>query len=237
MLKFFYHTIQSTAIAQAMIEAYKIYTQHPNDISLLIQVSDKMPKETQLTSEFLTGRNPQITFFPYALGEDGEYRVTSIFDAIKPWIDVDKPKSELPSKVTLIVTGAHNLAPVQVDQLRYIADLDATSLLTTKKPRYKVFCYGLRTNTTTRLFPGSQKLMEIADYIDCVTTNCSCGRIAIFNYITSTEEPLCSSCYYDRIMNQPEDSTGLRNFFRIAREDSEKCRNFIQENIDPDPDK
>ena len=44
-----------------------------------------------------------------------------------------------------------------------------------------VICYGLRTDFMNRLFPGSERLMEIADVIEEVPTVCWCGRRAQYN--------------------------------------------------------
>jgi thymidine kinase len=45
-----------------------------------------------------------------------------------------------------------------------------------------VICYGLRTNFKTRLFEGSQRLMELADSIEEVKTTCAfCNRKGVFN--------------------------------------------------------
>lgn len=44
-----------------------------------------------------------------------------------------------------------------------------------------VICYGLRTDFMNRLFPGSRRLMEIADVIEEVPTVCWCGRRAQYN--------------------------------------------------------
>ena len=44
-----------------------------------------------------------------------------------------------------------------------------------------VICYGLRTDFRNRLFPGSRRLMEIADVIEEVPTVCWCGKRAQCN--------------------------------------------------------
>merc|ERR1712014_464783 len=45
-----------------------------------------------------------------------------------------------------------------------------------------VICYGLRTDFRSRLFPGSQRLLELADTIEEVKTTCTyCNRKAIMN--------------------------------------------------------
>jgi thymidine kinase len=42
-------------------------------------------------------------------------------------------------------------------------------------------CFGLRTDFQTRMFPGSLRLMEVADTIQEIKTICDCGNKAIVN--------------------------------------------------------
>jgi thymidine kinase len=44
-----------------------------------------------------------------------------------------------------------------------------------------VLCFGLRTDFRTRMFPGSRRLLEIADSITEIKTICSCGKKATVN--------------------------------------------------------
>ena len=44
-----------------------------------------------------------------------------------------------------------------------------------------VMCFGLRTDFQTRLFPGSRRLMEVADTIQEIKTICDCGAKATVN--------------------------------------------------------
>ena len=45
-----------------------------------------------------------------------------------------------------------------------------------------VICYGLRTDFLARLFPGSRRLLELADSIEEVKVTCfTCGKKAVFN--------------------------------------------------------
>lgn len=71
----------------------------------------------------------------------------------------------------IIADEAQFFQPEQIDQLRDIVD-------TYNVP---VFCYGLRTDFRTKLFPGSARLLEIADSITELKTVCSCGSKAIVN--------------------------------------------------------
>ena len=61
--------------------------------------------------------------------------------------------------------------PEQIDQLRAIVDDRAVP----------VICYGLRTDFQCKLFPGSRRLMEVADTIQEIKTVCDCGVKATVN--------------------------------------------------------
>ena len=61
--------------------------------------------------------------------------------------------------------------PEQIDGLRAIVnDFDLA-----------VICFGLRTDFQTKLFPGSRRLMEIADKFQEIKTMCDCGIKATVN--------------------------------------------------------
>ena len=71
----------------------------------------------------------------------------------------------------VIVDECQFLSPEQIDQLRAIVnDFDVP-----------VICFGLRTDFQTKLFPGSRRLMELADTFDEIKTICDCGNKAIIN--------------------------------------------------------
>ena len=71
----------------------------------------------------------------------------------------------------IIVDECQFLSPAHIDQLRKIVDESTTP----------VICFGLRTDFLTRLFPGSLRLMEIADSIQEIKTICDCGNKATVN--------------------------------------------------------
>ncbi len=72
----------------------------------------------------------------------------------------------------LLVDEAQFLPPAIIEDLRRI----------TVDPGIPVICYGLRTDFRTRLFPGAQRLMELADGIEEVKVTCQyCQRKAICN--------------------------------------------------------
>lgn len=71
----------------------------------------------------------------------------------------------------ILVDEAQFLSPEEVDTLSDIVDFY----------EIQVLCYGLRTDFLNHLFPGSRRLMEIADVIEEVPTVCWCGKRAQCN--------------------------------------------------------
>ncbi len=61
--------------------------------------------------------------------------------------------------------------PAQIDELRTLVDTEDLPVL----------CFGLRTDFLTRFFPGSMRLMELADSLTEIKTLCACGRKATVN--------------------------------------------------------
>ena len=71
----------------------------------------------------------------------------------------------------VIVDECQFMMPEQIDQLRAIVN----------EYEVPVLCFGLRTDFQTKLFPGSLRLMELADVIEEIKTMCDCGRKATVN--------------------------------------------------------
>ena len=71
----------------------------------------------------------------------------------------------------VIVDECQFMTPTQIEQLRAIVD----------DYNVPVICFGLRTDFQTKLFPGSMRLMELADKIQEIKTICDCGTKATVN--------------------------------------------------------
>ena len=97
----------------------------------------------------------------------------AIVDVIPPEVDIYA--RFLGSKArrcdVIIVDECQFLTEEQIDQLRTIVD----------EHNIPVMCFGLRTDFQTRLFPGSRRLMEVADTIQEIKTICDCGAKATVN--------------------------------------------------------
>lgn len=75
-------------------------------------------------------------------------------------------------KVDVIISDESQFfTPEQIDELRDIVDEEDIPVL----------CFGLRTDFLTHFFPGSMRLMELADSMTEIKTVCACGRKATVN--------------------------------------------------------
>ena len=71
----------------------------------------------------------------------------------------------------VFVDESQFLTEKQVDQLTDVVDY----------LNINVYCYGLRTDFKTKLFPGSKRLFEVADTIEEIKSTCSCGEKNMYN--------------------------------------------------------
>ena len=78
----------------------------------------------------------------------------------------------LPEKVDVII----------VDESQFLSEDQVNELaMLVIDHNIPVLCFGLRADFRTKMFPGSKRLMEIADSITEIKTICSCGRKATVN--------------------------------------------------------
>lgn len=110
----------------------------------------------------------------------------------------------------IIADEAQFLTPEQIDELRMLVDDEDMPVL----------CFGLKTDFLTHLFPGSRRLMELADSLTEIKTICDCGRKATVNarfdengrIITEGDQvmlggndrytAMCHKCWINRIKEQ-----------------------------------
>lgn len=77
----------------------------------------------------------------------------------------------------VLVDEAQFLTPAQVDQLAHLADSIGIPVL----------AYGLRTDFQGQLFPGSARLLALADALVEIKSVCMCGRKATMNLRVDAE--------------------------------------------------
>lgn len=135
---------------------------------------------------------------------------------VTPETNIVNEYEKLSAYDAVIVDEAQFLTPKQIDELRYIVD----------NMNVPVLCFGLRTDFLTHVFPGSLRLLEIADSISEIKTICRCGSKATVNarideqgnVITDGEqvliggndsyEAMCYSCYMKKIKSKKEIKNG-----------------------------
>jgi thymidine kinase len=149
-------------------------------------------------------RDGSDTIHSRALGDRECVSVSPEDDLYKIMLNYKTLSEDLPLQI--LVDEAQFLTPSQIEQLAAIADnmgIDVT-------------CYGLRTDFQTHLFPGSQRLFEIADELQEVDSKCYCGNSTMFNarvneskeVITDGNQvevggddryiALCRKCYFEK---------------------------------------
>lgn len=107
----------------------------------------------------------------------------------------------------ILVDEAQFLSPYHIEQIRHL----------TLERNIPAICYGLRTDFKTRLFPGSLRLMELADSIEEVKATChycnrkSCANLKHVNGVAVCEGPsiqlgaeeryypVCFKCYQSKV--------------------------------------
>ena len=150
-LYFKYGAMGSSKTAQALITKYN-YEENDMKVWLLKPSADTRDGVNMLRSRI--GLEAQVEILP----PDG--------DAYARFQD-----SHAGCCDAVIVDECQFLTPDQIDQLRAIVN----------DYNVPVMCFGLRTDFQTRLFPGSLRLMELADCIEEIKTMCDCGAKATVN--------------------------------------------------------
>ena len=106
------------------------------------------------------------------LSASAEYVDEFLKEISQTWKEGNKEYSYQGKKVdAVLVDEAQFLSEAKIDTLSDLVDFY----------NIPVICYGLRTDFRNRLFPGSRRLMEIADVIEEVPTVCWCGKRAQCN--------------------------------------------------------
>jgi len=150
-LYFKYGAMDSSKTAQALITKYN-YEENGLNVWLIKPSADTRDGKTILRSRI--GLEAQV-------------------EVIAPSVDVYARFQEAQADHcnAVIVDECQFLTGAQIDQLRAIVN----------DYNIPVMCFGLRTDFQTKLFPGSLRLMELADNIEEIKTMCDCGRKATVN--------------------------------------------------------
>ena len=150
-LYFKYGAMGSSKTAQALITKYN-YEENGLKVWLIKPSADTRDGAAILRSRI--GLEATVEIIPPAV------------DVYRLFLDTRKDACDV-----IIVDECQFMTPEQIDSLRAIVnDFDVP-----------VMCFGLRTDFQTKLFPGSRRLMEIADTFSEIKTMCECGSKATVN--------------------------------------------------------
>ena len=150
-LYFKYGAMGSSKTAQALITKYNY---EENDLNVWLI---KPSADTRDGAETIRSR----------IGLEAQCQVmTPQMDVYQLFCDQRKGRCDV-----IIVDECQFMTANQIDQLRAVVD----------EFNIPVLCFGLRTDFKTRLFPGSMRLMELADAIEEIKTMCDCGTKATVN--------------------------------------------------------
>ncbi|MBQ8580159.1 MAG: thymidine kinase [Oscillospiraceae bacterium] len=150
-LYFKYGAMGSSKTAQALITKYN-YEENDMSVWLIKPSADTRDGATILRSRI--GLQAQVEV------------MTPDMDIYALFVRTRKGSCDV-----IIVDECQFMTVAQIDQLRAIVDDFAVPVL----------CFGLRTDFQTKLFPGSMRLMELADAIEEIKTMCDCGAKATVN--------------------------------------------------------
>ena len=150
-LYFKYGAMGSSKTAQALITKYN-YEENDLNVWLIKPSADTRDGVHILRSRI--GLQAQVQII------SPEMNVYNLFEETK------KGRCDV-----IIVDECQFMTPEQIDQLRYIVNDFGVP----------VMCFGLRTDFQTKLFPGSRRLMEVADTIQEIKTICDCGAKGTVN--------------------------------------------------------
>ena len=150
-LYFKYGAMGSSKTAQALITKYN-YEENDLNVWLIKPSADTRDGAQILRSRI--GLEARVTIIP-------------------PHVDVYDlfTRTQRGKCDVIIVDECQFMTEAQIDELRAIVN----------DFNVPVMCFGLRTDFQTRLFPGSRRLMEVADTIQEIKTICDCGAKATVN--------------------------------------------------------
>ena len=150
-LYFKYGAMGSSKTAQALITKYNY---EENDLRVWLIKPSADTRDGMQTLRSRIGLEAQVEVIPPEMDILERFRQTQAGQC-----DV------------IIADECQFLTEQQIDQLRSIVN----------DYNIPVMCFGLRTDFLIRLFPGSRRLMEVADTIQEIKTICDCGAKATVN--------------------------------------------------------
>ena len=141
---------------------------------------------------------------------------------------IDLLENEFEDLKCIIADEAQFFEPEQIEEFFVI----------TKMYEIPVICYGLKTDFQSKLFPGSERLLALADEIIEHPTICACGKKARFNarmvdgvfvrdgdqvaidgFQNVTYKSLCGKCYLEKVVGYDKDMKRPKMLLKNVKND------------------
>ena len=156
-LVFYYGTMGSSKTANALMQRFQ-YIERGKQVLLLKPAIDTR-------DDYTDKKGNKITVVKSRIGIQAKAIVINSTQSILNLVYGQPVHPEV-----VICDEAQFFTADQIDQLKALSQNGIS-----------VFCYGLRTDFQTKLFPGSKRLFEVADSVQELKSVCECGRPATVN--------------------------------------------------------
>lgn len=124
---------------------------------------------------------PFILFKSEIDTRDGENVIHSRALGDRPCVSLSK-EDNIFQKVKDEIKNGNSLKYVLVDEAQFLTVKQVEELAAVSDIlNIDVYCYGLKTDFKTNLFPASKRLLEISDEFEQIDSVCKCGRKTMFN--------------------------------------------------------
>ncbi len=121
-------------------------------------------------------RGVPVALFKPSIDTKGDKKVVSRLGINR---EVDQLLTGDTSLFNLVKEGYRNTKCIFIDEAQFLVPFQVDEALkVASELNIQVECYGLRTDFRTKSFPGSKRLLEIADVLEELETRCDCGRRA-----------------------------------------------------------
>ena len=147
---YFYYSAMNAGKSTALLQSAHNYREQGMEVALFTTALDDRHGQGQIGSRI-------------GLSADAD-----TFDTGTQFVDVIGQRCQRDEIRCVLIDEAQFLTSEQVDQLACVVDCFDIPVL----------CYGIRTDFRGQLFPGSQRLLAVADKLKELKTVCSCGRKA-----------------------------------------------------------
>ena len=159
---YFYYSAMNAGKSTSLLQSAHNYREQGMQVLLFTAAIDDRYERGVIRSRI--GLQESAMLFDEAT----DFRATIEESVARLSASLSASPSASPSLACILLDEAQFLSRIQVDQLARVVD----------ELGVPVLCFGIRTDFQGELFPGSSRLLAIADKLQELKTVCTCGRKA-----------------------------------------------------------